>query len=101
MPKASKAWTQIIKRRHHLDALDVPKDLSYEVLRRARIRFDITLMLVFRLWFRSLLSSGEPWFLFVYMDASPQWRGRDFLLQASTLCGLWTANDFTLDTFSR
>ena len=34
-------------------------------------------MLAFRLWFQNLLSSGVPWFLFVYMDASPQWRGRE------------------------
>ncbi len=54
--------------------------MSYEVLRRARIRFDIALLLAFRLWFRKLLSSGEPWLLFVYMDASPQWRGRELFV---------------------
>ncbi len=70
MPKASKVWTTIIKRHNHLDALDVPKVLSYEVLRRARIRFDIALMLAFRVWSRNLVSYGEPWFLFVSMDAS-------------------------------
>ena len=77
MPKSSKVWTDITKRRSHLDTLDVPKTPSYDVLRRTRIRFDIALMLAFRLWFQNLISSGVPFFLFVYMDASPQWRGRE------------------------
>lgn len=100
MPKSSKVWTDIIKRRSHLDTLDVPKTPSYDVLRRTRIRFDITLMLAFRLWFQNLISSGVPFSCSYTWMPALSGGAANFLLQASTLCGLWTANDFTLDTFS-
>ena len=54
-----------------------------EVLRRSRIRFDITMMLAYRQWFRLLVDSSDDWSLFAYTDASPQWRGRE--LFASSL----------------
>ena len=76
MPRASRIWGNIYQRRygHHVDLAMAP---CYDTLRRARIRLDLVAMLAFRFGIRTLLLSGIEFALFVFIDASPQWRGRE------------------------
>ena len=82
LPKAGKSWEAIFKR-HFGEEITLPTLPCYDVLRKARIRFDMMMMLAFRFWLADLIASEEKWALYVYMDASPQWRGRE--LYAATI----------------
>ena len=50
---------------------------SYDVLRRIRLRLDVVAMLAWRHWLAQLMQSGKEWSVYVWMDASPQWRGKE------------------------
>ena len=78
MGVAAKAWAKIFERKLGI-AIDLPSTgPSYETLRRARLQLDLMAMLTFRHWFRTLVDSGsDSWCLYLHMDASPQWRGRE------------------------
>ena len=39
----------------------------------------MTAMLAYQFWFRTLIDSDAVWYMYVYMDASPQWRGRELV----------------------
>ena len=57
--------------RDHLDHSDC---IDRDYLRRARVRIDMAAMLLYRLANRQML---EPC-MFLWTDASPQWRGKEF-----------------------
>ena len=76
LTKAKDAWETILKRRLSMDIVIgiVP---SYDRLRRDRIRMDMMAMMMYRFMFKELAASEEQWCLYVFMDASPQWRGTE------------------------
>ena len=76
MPAAAKIWAKIHQRKNPEVIVEAVAP-AYERLRRARIRFDMVAMLCWRYYFDVLIETSQTWFLYLFMDASPQWRGRD------------------------
>ena len=64
----------------HTELLGGVEEVGRETIRKARVRFDVLLMLIWRIWWAAT-APGETWF-HLYCDASPQLRGLE--LFAST-----------------
>lgn len=60
-----------------MDLLAGLQKVAPEILRRARTRFDISTMLMYRSMFADLFRRGDEVFFYLFADASPQWRGVD------------------------
>ena len=88
MPQAEKSWKTIFERKNGPMQSNPPP--SYDLLRRGRIRLDLTVVLAWRQFFNILVSSGASWSVYVWMDASPQWRGRELFAASFDLC--WVAD---------
>ena len=90
MPAAAKIWAKIHQRKNPEVIVEAVAH-AYERLRRARIRFDMVAMLCWRYYFDVLIETSQTWFLYLFMDASPQWRGRDLFVSRSTW--LWCVGE--------
>ena len=89
--QAAEKWAQVLAR-NKLDPttlLEGLQQISYDQLRRARIRIDVMQMLVMRHFLTTLVSGGA--FIYVYCDASPQFRGHE--LFSSSIEIIWGRGD--------
>ena len=57
----------------HLNDLEVSRKVAYDVLRKARIKLDMSMMAAFRNYFSSL--NAEDVIMHLFVDGSPQKRG--------------------------
>ena len=68
----------ILSRSTGVDKIDyttVLKRVNRETLRLARVRADVLAMLLWRRFFTKMLNDPQPVSLYLFADASPQWRG--------------------------
>jgi hypothetical protein len=80
---AIKAFAKIFARKLGVHIVDIMADMqpiSYETLRWARIKADMVAMSLHRRFWRGVADASD---IFIWCDASPQWRG--FELFASTI----------------
>ena len=82
IPRAEKAWRTIMKRRlgeqaHLLE--EATKLPGYELLRRSRPRFDVAMLLAYQERFSREGADRDKVTYFLWLGASPQWRGRELL----------------------
>ena len=77
MPQAQRAWSRILARKcgYSCEDMDRVRQPSYELLRRIRVRFDLTMMLMHRYAWRATVDADTD--IVIWVDASPQWRGRE------------------------
>lgn len=92
MPNASHAFSKIFMRRlraQHpdIESVEVPV-AGYETLRQARVRADCVAMKLHRSFIHKLSDSAQ---IFIYCDASPQWRGFELF---ATSFDIWDGHDF-------
>ena len=76
------AWAAVFAQgdRAEIDRLDRnAAEVSYDTMRRARVRLDMTCCLAFRDYWRKLLEERTPISICVYTDGSPQWRGKELI----------------------
>ena len=81
---AARAFARLFARggRHkYLDLVDGLKLVHREVLRQGRVRIDVLGMLLHRAFFEQSISgaAGQRVGVYIYTDASPQWRASDLL----------------------
>ena len=76
--EAQSAWAAIFERHTEcsVDSASLRRP-SYFVLRQLRVRFDIMMMLAFKYHFHENPDADEDFF--IWIDASPQWRGKEML----------------------
>jgi hypothetical protein len=77
-PSSKKAWAKLFSRSGRVTAIELceqTEDVSYNLLRRSRVRLDVVAMLLWRGVFASLDLTEVD--LYLYADGSPQWRGKE------------------------
>ena len=75
---------RIIARSNAVDAADMAiARVDAKILRQARVRLDAVAMLLYQAFFASSRADLEEMDVFLFVDGSPQWRGRE--LYASTM----------------
>ena len=80
MALASNVWTNLLGRENPHVILNSGAVPVLDVTRRAGIRLDVA---AHADHLKSLCASASAWHLFLFLDASPQWRGRE--LWAATM----------------
>ena len=77
--EATSSWARLFSRASDQNRYSLEADVEHvdsTVLRRARVRLDISAMIAFRLLFNCMFKQdAENVQLYLYCDASPQWRG--------------------------
>ena len=75
--EAAVAWSKVLALhgRHQIDETNLHLEATREQVRRARVRLDMSCMVLWRL--TSMQLESPSWYL--WTDSSPQWRGRGVL----------------------
>jgi hypothetical protein len=90
-PHVKKAWSHLFaKGRDAARALQaVAGNVAYEQLRLARVRIDITCMVLFREYFRGIPRDRLD--IYIFTDGSPQWRGLEMIASSFDMVSLVNA----------